>query len=138
MPYSLRRVVVVLTAVAALGFAACLHTAFAQPQQPVGIAITFPNAGPTAPTTGSADAASFDLPKDTQARRSIEAAHDYINAKRWPEVVEALQRILDDPQDKFAAAAKRAGRQGSDRSDQRSSRSQPPPCPLARRRFGSV
>ena len=58
MPYSLRRVVGVLTAVAALGFAARLHTAFAQPQQPVGIAITFPNAGftldgwpiPAAPT----------------------------------------------------------------------------------------
>ncbi len=103
MPLSLRRVVVAPTAVAALGLAACLPTVFAQPQPAVGISITVPiNGQPTAPAAGSADAASFDLPKDTQARRSIEAALDYINAKRWPEVVEALQRILDDPQDKFA------------------------------------
>jgi outer membrane protein assembly factor BamB/tetratricopeptide (TPR) repeat protein len=100
MSWSLRRVVVVLTAVAALGCAACLHSAFAQLQAVKTIALPIAPVQP--PTTGSADAASFDLPKDTQARRSIEAALDYINAKRWPEVVEALQRILDDPQDKFA------------------------------------
>ena len=41
-------------------------------------------------------------PSDTDARRRIEAARDYIEAKRWEEVVEALQRVLDDPQDKFA------------------------------------
>src|ERR1019366_5534171 len=101
MSWSLRRVVVVLMVVAALGSAACLHLAFAQPLPPLSeVTIDIPAVPPSA--TGSADAASFDLPKDTQARRSIEAALDYINAKRWPEVVEALQRILDDPQDKFA------------------------------------
>jgi outer membrane protein assembly factor BamB len=103
MSWSLRRVVVVLTVVAALGCAACLHTAFAQVIIR-GKTTVIIGGGPAVPPAapGSADAASFDLPKDTQARRSIEAALDYINAKRWPEVVEALQRILDDPQDKFA------------------------------------
>ena len=48
--------------------------------------------GTQAPAAGSADAASFDLPKDTEARRRIEAARDYIEAKRWEEVVVALQR----------------------------------------------
>ncbi len=102
MPLSLRRVVVVLTAVAALGSAAWLHFAFAQVIIRGKTAVIIGGPAVPAPEAGSADAASFDLPKDTQARRSIEAALDYINAKRWPEVVESLQRILDDPQDKFA------------------------------------
>jgi outer membrane protein assembly factor BamB len=107
MPLSLRRVVVVLTTVAVLGCAACLHTAFAQVIIRGKTTVTIGGAPGPMPTPGSADAASFDLPKDTQARRSIEAAVDYINAKRWPEVVEALQRILDDPQDKFAPLPRR-------------------------------
>ena len=98
MSSSPRRVVVVLTAVAALGSAACLQTAFAQRK-----VVTLPIiVNPQPPAAGSADAASFDLPKDTEARRRIEAARDYIEAKRWEEVVAALQRVLDDPQDKFA------------------------------------
>ena len=137
MPLSLRRVVGVLTVVAALGFAACLHTAFAQPLAVTKTTIAIP-IGPN-PTAGIADAASFDLPKDTQARRSIEAALDYINAKRGPEVVEALQRILDDPQDKFAPLP-RKGPDGKEvsRPDQRSRRSQSPPRQSAGRRFGGV
>ena len=83
MSSSPRRVVVVLTAVAALGSAACLQTAFAQRK-----VVTLPIiVNPQPPAAGSADAASFDLPKDTEARRRIEAARDYIEAKRWEEVV---------------------------------------------------
>jgi len=94
---------VVLAAVASLGSAACLQTAFAQKGAPVKGVVTLPIiVGTQAPAAGSADAASFDLPKDTEARRRIEAARDYIEAKRWEEVVVALQRVLDDPQDKFA------------------------------------
>jgi outer membrane protein assembly factor BamB len=109
MSWSVRRVLVVLTATAAFGAAACLQTAFAQkeapgaapppPQAAIGKIIINPQ---PQPGTGSADAASFDLPKDTTARRRIEAARDYIQAKRWEEVARALQDILDDPQDKFA------------------------------------
>ena len=110
MSSSPRRVVVVLTAVAALGSAACLQTAFAQKGAPVKGVVTLPiivGAQAQAPAVGSADAAAFDLPKDTEARRRIEAARDYIEAKRWQEVVAALQRVLDDPQDKFAPLPRR-------------------------------
>src|SRR5437763_5870241 len=102
MSWSHRRVLVVLTAVAVLASAACLQTAFAQKQQQARVIALPIGVNPVVPTTGSADAAAFDLPKDTEMRRRIEAAHDYINAKRWEEVVALLQRILDDQQDKFA------------------------------------
>ncbi len=108
MSSSPRRVVVVLTAVAALGSAACLQTAFAQKAAPVKGVVALPIiVGAQTPAVGSADAASFDLPKDTEARRRIEAARDYIEAKRWEEVVAALQHVLDDPQDKFAPLPRR-------------------------------
>ena len=98
MSWSLRRGLVVLTAVAACGTVACFQTAFAQrrvimnPVMPVQ---------PTNPA-GGANAASFELPHDTDARRHIEAAREYIDAKRWPEVAEAIQHVLNDPRDKFA------------------------------------
>ncbi len=103
MSWSLRRVLVVLTAVAACGTIACLQTAFAQqPGRVVRGPIIINPGMPVQPLTGSADAASFDLPRDTDARRHIEAAREYIDAKRWPEVVKAIQLVLDDDQDKFA------------------------------------
>src|SRR5947209_9274891 len=100
MSWSLRRVLVVLTAVAALGSVACLPLAFAQKQQVAqpGRPVMLPvNPGGPGYVPGSADAASFDLPKDTDARRHIEAARDYIAAKQWDKVVQALQQVLDDP-----------------------------------------
>src|SRR5438270_4649637 len=103
MSLSLRRVLVVLPAVAAVGTICCLQTAFAQKQiqiQPIILPVNPVNPNPG--STGSADAASFVLHKDTGAHRKIEVAHDYIGAKRWEEVVRALQENLDDPQDKFA------------------------------------
>ena len=113
MSWSLRRVFVVLTAVAALGSAACLQTAFAQKQAVKGVVALPIIINPPPASAGSADAASFDLPKDTDARRKIEAARDYIEAKHWPEVIEALQHVLDDPQDKFAPLT-RKGPDGKD------------------------
>ncbi|HVS38426.1 MAG TPA: hypothetical protein VMS17_22905, partial [Gemmataceae bacterium] len=104
MSWSLRRVLVVLTAVAACGTLACLQTAFAQRGRGgivAGPIVVNPGAG-AAGLAGSAEAASFDLPRDTDARARIVAAHEYIEAKRWPEVVKALQLVLDDDHDKFA------------------------------------
>ncbi len=104
MSWSLRRILVVLTAVAVGGTLACLPTAFAQRRGRVvaGPIIITPGMPVQPNPGGSADAASFDLPRDTDARRHIEAARDYIDAKRWPEVAEALQHVLNDRQDKFA------------------------------------
>ncbi len=96
MPWSLRRVLVVLTTVAVCGSIACLQSAFAlkrinpaMPAQPF--------------VSGSADAASFDLPKDSKGHDLIDAATDNINAKNWDVVAKALQRVLDDPVDHFAS-----------------------------------
>jgi outer membrane protein assembly factor BamB len=108
MSLSLRRVLVVLPAVAAVGAICSLPMAFAQKQAPIQPIILPVNPPPPGPgPAGSADAASFDLPKDTGSRRKIEAAHDYIDAKRWEQVVQALQEILDDPQDKFAPLSRK-------------------------------
>ena len=129
MSWSLRRVLVVLTAVAACGTIACLQTAFAQqPGRSLAgpISIGAGNAGaahsPAAPTP-----ASFDLPRDTEARGRIVAAHEYIDAKRWPEVVTAHPaRPRRRPGQVRPARPQGAGRQGSRSADQRPGRGQPP------------
>src|SRR5438094_678032 len=72
MSWSLRRVLVVGTAVAALAAAVSLPVALGQKQPPAppvqagGLQVVLP-INPALPTTGSADAASFDLPVDTDA-----------------------------------------------------------------------
>jgi outer membrane protein assembly factor BamB len=43
----------------------------------------------------------LSLPTEREPRRRIQAAHDYIFAKKWPEAVSILQPLLDRPEDCF-------------------------------------
>jgi outer membrane protein assembly factor BamB/tetratricopeptide (TPR) repeat protein len=53
---------------------------------------------PTGPVPATAPDVSV-LPTDRLARRKIEAAEDYVTAKKWPEVVRILQPLLDTIED---------------------------------------
>jgi outer membrane protein assembly factor BamB/tetratricopeptide (TPR) repeat protein len=48
--------------------------------------------------------ATVTLPSDARLRQKLEAAHDYIKAKEWPEAVRVLQDLIDVKEDQFLPA----------------------------------